>query len=317
MHSTIKNVLFKGELCYELSCNRYSALFCANMGAIMLRLRDKISEIEVLRYDENASLKTIKENIYLYGLPTLYLPNRLNKGFLRTSDNVYSLPVNEPDFNNFIHGFLHFRSFTVTDVFEGEDYCRISSEYIYDEKDEFFSFLPLCFRAEIIYTLSDAGLEHCFRITNNSNFALPVIVGSHTSIPLPFSNKSDENDLRIRINVDKKVLLNDSLVSTGEFANPDDYDLKYQAGEMNPLETSIDNDMYSINNHIVDGKEHNFVDIFDMQTGMGIRYEVSEEYKFWLVWNHWGNSGFCCPEPMTALINAPNIPLSPEITGFN
>ena len=85
---------------------------------------------------------------------------------------------------------------------------------------------------------------------------------------------------------------------------------------MNPLTTSIDNDMYAVNKMNVDGNNINCVEIFDDKIKMGIRYEAGDEFKYWLVWNHWGNAGFCCPEPMSALIDAPNIPLSPEITGY-
>ena len=316
LKNEIEQFTYKGVPCHKMLFGNYSAIFCAELGGLMLRFRDEKNNYEILRFDENASMQTVKENICLYGLPTLFLPNRFHKGILKTSDNTYQLPINEPDFNNFIHGFLHMRAFKVTETVSCDEYCKITSEYNYDENDDFFEYLPLCFKAQIIFTLSDKGIEYNLKITNLSKSVLPVVAGSHTAINLPFCENSKKEDLRIKVNVDERVVLNKNLVSTGEFIPLNDYDLKYKNGELNPLTTSIDNDMYSINSIDKDGNFFNGVEIFDDKLKHCIRYEAGSEYKYWLFWNHWGDMGFCCPEPMSALIDAPNIPLSPEVTGY-
>ena len=45
----------------------------------------------------------------IWGLPTLYLPNRFDGGVLRTSDGEYRLPINEERFGNHLHGFLQWQ----------------------------------------------------------------------------------------------------------------------------------------------------------------------------------------------------------------
>ena len=47
-----------------------------------------------------------------------------------------------------------------------------------------------------------------------------------------------------------------------------------------------------------------------------IAYEVSDEYKFWIIWNDKGFNGYFCPEPMTAMIDAPNLSMPAEMTGY-
>ena len=34
------------------------------------------------------------------------------------------------------------------------------------------------------------------------------------------------------------------------------------------------------------------------------------------MWNDGGDKGYFCPEPMTAMINAPNLALDDEVTGY-
>lgn len=315
MNCSIDKIVFKGEVCYEMNSSKYTALFCPGLGGNMLRLYDKINDYEVLHFDENITLQKLKQDICLYGLPILYLPNRFHKGILKTSDNTYNFPINEPDFNNFIHGFLHTRCYKVTETFTESDFCRITAEYDYNKDDEFFKYFPLDFKATIVYTLSDDGLNLYFKITNFSEYALPVVVGSHTAINLPFSKDSDKEDLRIKANIKERVLLNESLVSTGELLELSDYDLMFKEGTINPLTTSIDNDMYTADNDKKDDK-NNFVEIFDKKSKKGIRYETGQEFGFWLFWNHWGNAGFCCPEPMSSMIDASNIPLPNKVTGY-
>ena len=56
--------------------------------------------------------------------------------------------------------------------------------------------------------------------------------------------------------------------------------------------------------------------VVDTKTGKGIGYEVSENYRFWILWNDKGHNGYFCPEPMTAMIDAPNLNLPKEQTGY-
>ncbi len=70
--------------------------------------------VEFFRWDENNTPEDIRQSAEVWGLPTLYLPNRFADGVLKTSDATYQLPVNEAaPFHNHIHGFLHKREHNI------------------------------------------------------------------------------------------------------------------------------------------------------------------------------------------------------------
>ena len=54
----------------------------------------------------------------------------------------------------------------------------------------------------------------------------------------------------------------------------------------------------------------------DTASGKGVGYEVSDGYHFWILWNDRGEKHYFCPEPMTAMIDAPNLDMPAEKTGF-
>ena len=312
MNTSILRVLQQDEICYRLQCNKYSALFCPGFGANILELIDKFNNISVLRFNSYTSMENIKSNILLYGIPILFLPNRFHNGILKTSQTTFHFPINEPRYNNYIHGFLHQREFTVTETLCVKDYCSITAEYNYDKNDPFYTYFPLDFTAEITYNLSDKGLEQIFKITNYSNLNLPVLVACHTAINLPFDNKSDIDDLRIKMDVDKRLVIDENLCCTGNFKKLSCYDSEYQSGSVNPLTQVIDNEMFILSK---DAK-YNGVDIYNSNTYHGIRYIADEKYKYWLLWNNNSNNELCCVEPMTSMIDASQIALSNDITGY-
>ena len=105
----------------------------------------------------------------VWGLPTLYLPNRFADGVLKTSDAVYQLPVNEKaPYHNHIHGFLHKRRHTVVACAANETAAWARTCYIYNEEDPFFQYLPLPFTVEFFFFLSEYGLEYKVSIRNES-----------------------------------------------------------------------------------------------------------------------------------------------------
>lgn len=317
MNTFVRETLYQNEPCVELSAGGYYALFAPKIGGLMLRLKNLKDDLEILRFSESFSIDDIKECPLIYGLPTLYLPNRYYQGVLKTSDATYNLPINDTEFGNYIHGFIHLREYTVIEMKVLNDTAIVSAEYVYDENDEFFKTFPVKFRAVLTYTLSKKGLEHKFAITNLSDAVLPVSVAAHTTINCVFSEKSVKEDFSVSMNVVKKVVLDEHSTSTGELAELSEYDLAYKNATMNPLVTEINNDMYLVNPSDTDGNKFYGAKFFDKTTGQTICYESGSEYNYWLYWNGWAKSGYCCTEPMTGLINAPNIPLGYDITGYS
>ena len=317
MMHTAKIVNWKGMDCVELSAGGYTAWIANEIGSNVIRMHDDKNGVEFFRWNAENTPDTIKNSAEVWGLPSLYLPNRFADGVLRASDHTYQLPVHEKaPFHNHIHGFLHKRAHTVVAYQADETAAWAKTAYTYDEKDPFFQYLPVSFRVEYTFRLSAEGLHYTAAFTNLSDRMLPMSQATHTTIASPFVDGAKEEDTRIAVPLEKKWILNDRCLPTLEIADPNAYDLQYKTGTMCPVLQNISNDMYSASEQTLNGKPFRGVVLKDAATGKGIAYEVDEQYKFWIIWNDQGFHHYFCPEPMTAMIDAPNLDLPSEQTGY-
>ena len=309
--------IFKGEKTARLEAGRYSAVIAYTMGGSVLRLRDDENRIDIFRYRDDVTADTINEAREIWGLPTLYLPNRFDRGVIKTSDATYNMPINETLLDNFIHGFVHKREhkLELCEVQGDRAVCRISFEY--DERDEMFEYFPLKFKWTITFTLSEEeGLKQEIELESRADKALPVSVCTHTCINAPIVDGGELSQVTFEVPVGRRCILDERCLPTEELKDLDDYDKKYKSGEMQAVLHDISNDMYTATETKLDGKPFYGVIITDRQSGRRVINEVSREFKFWNMWNDRGSNGYFCPEPMTAMINSPNLSLPREVSGY-
>lgn len=308
---------WNGTSCVRMNAGGYEALVAYEIGCNVIRLRCNTKEMEFFRWNPDNSAETIKQSAEVWGLPTLYLPNRFADGKLKTSDALYQLPVNEKaPYNNHIHGFLHKRTFEIVEHNADSNCAWVKARYVYDENDEFFKYLPIKFVAEYMFTLSAHGLEQDICFTNVSNKMLPMSLASHTTINAPFVDGAQESDIRLTVPAGKRCELNERCLPTEKLKSLTMWDLEYKSGNKCPVLQVCDNDMYTGEYAELDGEKFHGVIAEDIASGKKLCYEVSEEYKFWIVWNDRGFNHYFCPEPMTAMIDAPNLSLPADITGY-
>lgn len=184
------------------------------------------------------------------------------------------------------------------------------TSFTHNENDAMFEYFPLKFKLTYTFELSSEGLSHKVLLENLSEKSLPVSICTHTCINSPLNKNSDQSNLRISVPIVNRCELNK------RFLPLDEYDLQYVNVSMQPVLHSISNDMYTAGENNLNGKPFYGTVITDLQTGRQLCNEVCKEYKFWNIWNDKGSDGYFCPEPMTAMINAPNLSLSPDITGY-
>lgn len=306
---------YKGEKAIKLIAGKYEAMIAPFVGSNVMRLQDTEAGIDVFRYDEKLTPEEFRNSAEVYGLPTLYLPNRLSNGILKVSDATYKLPINDP-LGNHIHGFLHKRKHSIVSAVVEGDKAVAKTEYIYDEKDEFFQTYPVSFKAEFTFTLSENGLDYSFTMTNTSDKQLPYGVCNHTTIQGPFMKGAKGEDVRLYLPIGEKWELDKSCIPTGEYLPITNHDRQYLTGSQVPVLHVIDNDVYYADMGTMDDAPFYGALITDVATGKRICYEVSKDFKFWIVWNDSGDKGYFCPEPSTWIIDAPNLPISPAETGY-
>ena len=303
--------------CVRLNAGGYTALIAPDLGSNVIRLRDEKNGIEFFRFKNTNTYDELIHSAEVWGLPTLYLPNRFADGILKTSDAVYHLPVNEKaPYNNHIHGFLHKRPHTVVEYKSNENSAWCKTEYLFDERDPFFEYLPIKFKAEFCFTLSADGLQYEFTLTNLSDKQMPISVATHTTINSPFVDGARELNERITIPIGKRCLLNERCLPTLEMAELDVPDFEYRSGNRCPVLQNIDNEMYFAEHMLVNDEDYYGLVVEDTESGKKIYYTIGEEYKFWIMWNDKGFNGYFCPEPMSAMIDAPNLDLPAELTGY-
>ncbi len=315
MKASAKEIEFKGEKAVELRCGRYLAVVAPFLGSNVLRLCDEEYGIEILRYKESFTAEDYKKQPEVYGLPTLYLPNRLAGGVLKTSDATYHLPINDP-LGNHIHGFLHKRAHEVVSITADEHVAVLKTAYTYDETDEFYQYLPLSFRAEFTFNLSENGLSYEFSMTNTGEKQLPFGVCNHTAFNGPNTKEGKGLDMRLYVPVGEKWEIDRHCIPTGEFLPETNHDRQYLTGSQIPVLQKIDNDVFFAEEGSIDDRAFYGAVITDSASGKRVCYEVCKDFKFWVIWNDLGDKEYFCPEPMTWIIDAPNQPIPADESGY-
>lgn len=307
----------KGIEAVELAAGGYYAVVAPQIGSNVLRLRDTEKNMEIFRYKDDVSIAEIMNSTEVWGLPTLYLPNRFDGGLLKTSDGEYHLPVNEGKFGNHLHGFLQKRAHKIKALNAEDGKAYVTTEFVYDENDFFFTCFPIKFTAEITIELSDDGLKHTISLTNNSDKMMPISIATHTTINTPFVDGGKLENIRLQVPAVKRLTFNKRRwLPDGEQHDLDKNDKKYFEGTKCPVLRDICNDMFTGGTVTLDGEPFHGCIMTDTESGKQICYEVDEGYKFWIIWNDRGFKNYFCPEPMTAQVNAPNLDMPREESGY-
>lgn len=308
---------FQGKDIIRLRAGKYRAVILPFLGSNLAEMTDDELQIDFFRHDSSRSIEEMKESPEVYGFPTLLFANRLKDGILKTSDAEYHFPINDVEGGNHLHGFLHKREHEIVSVEAVADAAVAKTAYLYDEKDPFFQTFPVSFKAEFTFSLKEDGMHYHVEITNLSDRQMPVQICNHVVFNGPFKLGAEPLDTRLYLPIgDKWPLDPKSCNPTLEEIPLDNHDRQYLTGDMIPVKQKIDNDVYSIVPGELDGKPFYGAVMSDTRSGDQILYEVDPKFKFWIVWNDGGEKGFFCPEPATWVINAPNLPIPPEESGY-
>lgn len=317
MEATIRKADFKGIEAVEMKAGGYYALVANTLGSNVVRFRDENRDMEIFRYSEDMTISEFLNAPEIWGLPTLYLPNRFDNGVLRTSDAVYHLPVNEERFKNHLHGFIQKRAHKIKEMTVENGKAVLVTSFTYDENDFFFNCFPVKFTVEIRFELSEEGLRHTVTLTNKSKVMMPVSIATHTTYCAPFVKGGKQEDIRLTVPAVSKLQFNKKRwLPNGRVLKLKDYDLEYVNGGKCPVLTDICNDMYIAGSAKLMDKDFHGTIITDTASGKSICNETDEDYKFWIVWNHEGFMNYFCAEPMTAQVNAPNLDIPAEKSGY-
>ena len=312
----IKKTTWLGFEAVEMEAGGYEALMIPSMGANVVKLVNREKGVNILRTPQEEDLETFASRPQLFGLPLLFPPNRIEDGKYTHNGKTYQFPITIPNQNNYHHGIIKSQKFVVTRTKIGQDAVEVEAAFFSNRiNDEIFVNFPHEFECRMHFKLSAEGLEHKVAFTNLSDSEMPLGVGYHTPIMVPFAEGGKADDYRIRMSVGEKWEINDRTLPTGKLLPLGEEELALRNGTLKPTGKGIEWPL-TAEKIEVDGKAYNGAVITDTAKGISVYYEVDDEFKHWTFWNNGGTVDWACPEPQTWAINAPNLKLPAEVTGF-
>lgn len=310
--ATITRKLWQGLECVEFYAGGYKALLLPSRGGNLIKLTQ--GDINILRTPK--TLEEYNQQPQTFGIPILFPPNRIDGGTFEFNNKIYQFPVNEIDKNNSLHGFLQDNVWEVIEEEIINDDCvKVTIQFKSNENRDFFEYYPHDFTCTINYILSNKGLNQIVSIVNNGYEKMPMAIGYHTAFDLNFANQDKRDTVLLRCSLGERVELTERLLPTGKLLALNEHESKFRQQGENTYYESMDNH-YTVKEIDKDGKLFHGLELVDTETKKKVVYEVGKEYKHWMIWNGNMNHDFVCVEPQTWRINAPNLNISCEESGF-
>ena len=310
----IEKINFHGLEAVLLEAGGYEAVMIPSVGANLVRLFHQPTGADILHTPGSDEMTTFIERPQIFGLPLLFPPNRIEDGRYEYEGQVYQYPITIPAQNNYHHGIIKSQPFTVTRTVVGDDYVEVEAAYFSNMvNDAIFVDFPHQFECRMNYVLSARGLEQTVTFVNDSDKDMPLGVGYHTPIRVPF--QTGEAEYKMWLTAGEEWELNNRSLPTGRLLPLDAELATLRTTGMNPVGRPIERALTN-KPFLVDDKPFSGAIIANTATGTKVFYEVDEQYRHWTIWNNGGEAGYMCPEPQTWAINAPNLDLDPELTGW-
>jgi aldose 1-epimerase len=136
-------------------------------------------------------------------------PNRLRDGKYSFEGKDYAFPINEPDNQNALHGFLYSEDFALKKLIASPDMCSITLAYEYDKVYDFY---PFSFSFDVTFQIESNKLTALFEITNTGESDLPFGFGWHPYFML--TEKVDE--MWLQFPSGEQLELDDRQLPTGQ-----------------------------------------------------------------------------------------------------
>lgn len=312
----IEKISWHGIDAVLMETNVYQAIIIPSIGANLVKLYHKVKQIDILRSPSEDEIETFLSRPQIFGVPLLFPPNRIEDGTYTFSGKKYEYPITIPAQNNYHHGIIKSQPFSITHTRFSDDAIEVEASFfsnIYNQA--IYVNFPHEFVCKIRFILTDNELTHIVSFTNLGTKPMPLGVGYHTPIRLPFSENTDKSDYKLRLSVGKRWELSERSLPTGVLLDLSDEELQLRNEGMTvtgkAIEMALTDDAITEN-----GKPYHGAILTNSKDNVSVYYEVDKEFKHWTLWNNGGEVDWVCPEPQTWAINAPNLKLPAEITGF-
>ncbi len=312
----IEKIDFLGMPAVRFEAGGYEAIMIPQVGANVVKLSHKASGVEILRTPTQEEVETFKGRPQVFGLPLLFPPNRIEDGTYSFDGRRYQYPITIPDQHNYHHGIIKSQPFTVTRTNVGKEYVEIEASYFSNLfNNAIYKDFPHEFICRMTFRLSAEGLKQTTTFINLSKENMPIGMGFHTPINVPFTANGNRNNYKLRLSVGKRWEMTNRTLPTGKLQDLNEEESRLRTEGITPFGKAIE---WALTNEplSVDGKPYNGAIITDTEKEISVFYETDDQFKHWTLWNNGGEVPYVCPEPQSWAINAPNLKLPASLTGF-
>lgn len=302
----IRSIDWNGLKAVEFSKGDYTALLVPEVGANLISLKNTRLGADMLHTPAADEVETFRGRPQIFGLPLLFPPNRIADGRFENDGMVYQFPITIEKEHNFHHGILKGQPFVVSKAEENDDEVLIECRYYSNAgNDAFYRYFPHAFKCKMIYRLSNRGLEQEVCFFNKSDRPMPVGVGFHTPLSIPFMGGTGA-DYRLRMAVGEQCELSEKNLPTGRrMAREERFAaLPYEGIQATDCEAV--EGAFMLQEMELDGAPYRGAVVEHLPSGRRLYYEVDEKSIYWTLWNNGGKQPYCCPEPQSWVTNAPN-----------
>ena len=312
----ISHGTWRGLEALILKTPRYEAVLLPKHGSNVVRLYDKELDLDILRTPAKQEMETFLQLPHIFGHPILFFPNRIKDGLFTYDGRPYAFKVNEFETHSHIHGFAHDRPWQIARAeLCGPDAVVAETLFTGNPHMDFYSSFPHEFEIRATYKLSPHGLSHEIKVTNQSPQNMPIAIGIHTALRVPFHSAGEAESTVLKMAIDKRWNLTEAYMNTDELAPLDPRDQKLLNEGLLPLEKPFVSH-YTAKAFPYKGREYHGTVLEDLKNKIRVCYETGSKYGHWVIWNDDAKKGFICPEPQTCAINAPNLKRHKDQSGF-
>ena len=311
----LRSIEWNGLQAVEFAKGDYTALLIPSVGANLVRLANTRLGVEILRTPAADEIETFKSRPQIFGLPLLFPPNRIADGHYTFEGRDYQFPIVNEKEHNYLHGILKGLPFVVSKIEEDDERVKVECRYYSNLfHDAIYRHFPHAFKCKVIFKLSAKGLKQEVTFSNRSETRMPVGVGFHTPICIPFAG-GEAADYAMRVAVGEQVELDGRNLPTGKKLPLSEQFAKLRDGGLQVTGCDAIEAGFTLREIDVDGKPYRGAVVENKRTGVRVFYEVDDKTTYWTIWNNGGQVPYCCPEPQSWTTNAPNA-ADPQAAGF-
>lgn len=132
-------------------------------------------------------------------------PNRIRDGVWQDGGTTRALAITEPKFRNASHGLLRFATYEIAE--QSDESVTLSAAIVPQTG------YPYLVETSVTYTLTDAGIDVTHTLTNRSDTAAPVALGTHPFLTI---GGVDARELVLRIPAETYFETDDRMLPIGE-----------------------------------------------------------------------------------------------------